>query len=92
MPIFFRHLVLCVVPVVFVLGAGYGFTRIQGSCTAMVGPLLTAQCHRRQREYQRRFEFAGAITGTLLAATLGTWLEHRRRRAVETANPKGEAS
>jgi len=82
MKIFFRHLVLCALPILFAAGAGYGFTTIQGSCGAMVGALFAAKCGGRQREYQARFQLAGAGFGTVLAATLGTWLEHRRRRAV----------
>jgi len=83
MKIFFRHLVLCALPILFAAGAGYGFTTIQGSCGAMVGALFAAKCAGRQREYQVRFQLAGAGFGTVLAATLGTWLEHRRRRAVQ---------
>ena len=83
MKIFLRHLVLCALPLLFAAGAGYYFTTIQGSCGAMVGALFAAKCAGRQREYHERFQLAGAGFGTLLAATLGTWLEHRRRRAVQ---------
>src|SRR2546426_12376339 len=83
MKIFFRHLVLCALPILFGAGAGYSFTTIQGSCGAMVGGLFAAKCVGRQRQYQAKFQLAGAGVGTLLAATLGTWLEHRRRRAVQ---------
>ncbi len=92
MKIFLRHLVLCALPLGFGMGAGYGFTLIQGSCSAMVGPIFSAKCHGRQREYQIKFQLGGAAGGTLIAATLGTWLEHRRRRAVQRATPSGETS
>src|SRR5438477_444518 len=76
---FIRNLVLCALPLLSAMGAGYGFTRIQGSCGAMVGALFAAKCAGRQREYQARFQLAGAGFGIVLAASLGTWLEHRRR-------------
>jgi hypothetical protein len=88
---FLRHLVVCALPLIFAASAGYEFTRIQGSCGAMVGPIFAAKCHGRQLEYQRRFELAGAGFGTLLAATLEAWLEHRRRRAVQPPTLAGEA-
>ena len=89
---FLRHLVLCALPIGFGFGAGYYFTTIQGSCSAMVGPLFAGACHGRQHQYQLRFELGGAATGTLIAATLGTWLELRRRRAVQTTTLAEEAS
>src|SRR5439155_26958880 len=99
MKIFIRNLVLCALPLLFAMGAGYGFTRIQGSCGAMVGALLAAKCAGRQRQYQARFQLAGAGFGMVLAATLGRWLEHRRRRAVQRTTsavqrtpPEGEPS
>src|SRR5213076_2165239 len=60
MKILLRHLVLCALPILFAAGAGYGFTTIQGSCGAMVGALFAAKCAGRQREYQARFQLAGA--------------------------------
>src|SRR5207244_2894722 len=47
MKIFIRNLVLCALPLMFAMGAGYGFTRIQGSCGAMVGALFAAKCAGR---------------------------------------------
>jgi membrane associated rhomboid family serine protease len=84
MKIFLRHLVLCALPVLFGAGAGYGFTFIRGSCGAMVGALFA--------EYQARFQLGGAAGGTLIAALLGTWLEHRRRRTVQETPSEGEPS
>ena len=92
MKTFLRHLVLCTLPVLFAAGACYGFTFIQGSCGAMVGALFAGKCAGRQREYQVRFQVAGAAAGTVIAATLGTWLEHRRRRAVQGTPSEGEPS
>jgi len=83
MKTFLRNLVLCALPVLFGWGAGYGFTFIQGSCGAMVGALFAGKCAGRQREYQAKFQLAGAGAGIVIAATLVTWLEHRRRRAVQ---------
>ncbi len=92
MKLFLRHLAVCALPLAFGIGASFGFTRIQGSCTAMVGPIFSAKCHGRQREYQLKFQLAGTGLGTVIAAALGTWLEHRRRRVVQPANPPSEAS
>jgi len=92
MKIFLRHVVLCSLPVLFGAGAGYGFTFIQGSCGAMVGALFAGKCAGRQREYQARFQLGGAAAGTVIAATLGAWLEHRRRRAVQETPSEGEPS
>jgi hypothetical protein len=93
MKIFLRHLLLCALPIVFGAGAGYYFTTIQGSCGAMVGALFSGKCAGRQRQYQTKFQLAGAAAGTLIAATLETWLEHRRRRAVQgTTSDEGEPS
>ena len=87
-----RVLALCALPIVLGVGARYGFARIQGSCTAMVGPLLVRECHARQRLYQLRLEVAAATVGVLLAAAASAVLEHRRRRAVEHPNPTGGTS
>src|SRR2546423_11772528 len=85
MKTFIRNLVLCALPLLFAMGAGYGFTRIQGSCGAMVGALFAAKCAGRQRQYQTKFQLAGAGFGMVLAATLGSWLEHRRRLTAQRA-------
>ena len=92
MKILLRHLVLCSLPILFGAGAGYGFTFIQGSCGAMVGALFAGKCAGRQREYQARFQLGGAAAGLVIATTLGTWLEHRRRRAVQGTPSEGEPS
>jgi len=63
MKIFFRHLVLCALPVLFGWGASYGFTFIQGSCGAMVGALFAGKCAGRQREYQARFQLGARRPG-----------------------------
>ena len=92
MKIFLRHLVLCALPVLFAAGASYYFTTIQGSCGAMVGALFSGKCAGRQREYQARFQLGGAAAGIVIAATLGTWLEHRRRRVVQETPSEGGPS
>ena len=92
MRVFLRHLVLCSLPIVFAAGSGYYFTTIQGSCGAMVGALFSGKCAGRQREYRTKFQLGGAAAGVLVVATLGTWLEHRRRRAVQPTTSEGEPS
>jgi len=98
MKTFLRHLALCALPVLFAAGSGYYFTTIQGSCGAMVGALFSGEGAGRQRQSRARFQLGGAAAGTVIAATLGTWLEHRRRRAVQRATavqsttPVGEPS
>ncbi len=92
MKIFLRYLVLCSLPIVFAAGSGYYFTTIQGSCGAMVGALFSGKCAGRQRQYLVRFQLGGGAAGTVIAATLATWLEHRRRRAVQPTTSEGEPS
>jgi hypothetical protein len=89
---FLRHAALCALPLAFAYGAGHGFTRYQGSCGAMVGALFAAKCRGVQQQYRLRFQLAGGGLGVLISATLGTWLELRRRRAVQPATPAGETS
>jgi len=57
-----------------------------------LGALFAGKCAGRQREYQARFQLGGAAAGTVIAATLGTWLEHRRRRVVQGTPSEGEPS
>ncbi|HEY6210522.1 MAG TPA: hypothetical protein VIW28_15780 [Gemmatimonadales bacterium] len=92
MKLFFRHLVVVALPLVFGLAAGYGFAGRQASCGSLVGPIFAAKCHGRLLEYQMRFQTAGTAIGTVVAAALGAWLEHRRRRAVQRANSGGGPS
>jgi hypothetical protein len=89
---FFRQLAVCTLPLVGAIGAGYGFAAMQRSCGSLVGPIFAAKCHGRQLEYQMKFQLAGTALGTVLAAALGTWLEHRRRRVVQPTTPAGEPS
>lgn len=90
MKTFLRYAVLCALPVLFGAGAGRYFTTIQGSCGAMVGALFSGKCAGLQRQYHARFQLGGAAAGVLIAATLGTWLEHRRRKAVQPTTSEGE--
>jgi hypothetical protein len=92
MKIFLRYVALCSLPVLFAAGAGRYFTRIQGSCGAMVGALFSGKCSGLQRQYHSRFQLGGAAVGVVIAATLGTWLEHRRRKAVQPTTSEGEPS
>ncbi|HYK82038.1 MAG TPA: hypothetical protein VEU55_02755 [Gemmatimonadales bacterium] len=92
MKLFLRHLLVCSLPLLGGVGAGYGFALKQGSCGALVGVIFTAKCHGVQREWQMRFQLAGAGVGTVVAAGLGTWLEQRRRRVVQPTTPTGDPS
>ena len=79
MKLFFRHLVVVALPLVLGLAGAYG-------------PIFAAKCHGRLLEYQMKVQTAGTGVGTLIAAALGAWLEHRRRRAVQRATSRGEPS
>lgn len=93
MKVLLRNFVLCALPLVLGVAAGQAFAFKRQSCGRMVGALFADKCRGRVLEYQMRFQIAGAGAGTLLAATIGTWLEHRRRRAVQRADfNKGEPS
>jgi hypothetical protein len=85
--ILLRHLLIAAVPLACGIAASYAFARMQGSCTALVGPLFASKCHGRQLEYQLLAQTAGTALGTLIAAFIGSWLELRRRRAVQPENP-----
>ena len=89
MRILLRHLIIAALPLALGIAASYGFTQIQGSCGALVGPLFAAKCHGRQMEYQLLTQTAGTALGTLLAAFIGFRLEQRRRRAVQPQDPNG---
>ena len=92
MKIFLRYLLLCSLPIVLAAGSGYYFTTIQGSCGAMVGALFSGKCAGRQRQYLARFQLGGGAAGVVIAASLATWLEHRRRRTVQPTTSEGEPS
>lgn len=90
MSVVLRHLVLACLPLLFGLGAGWGFAYTQESCGRLVGALFAAKCGRVQLQYQMAFQSWGTAVGCLLTAVLGTWLELRRRRAVLSANSQEE--
>jgi hypothetical protein len=92
MKTFLRNLVLCALPLAFGVGASYGFSMKQRSCGRMVGALFASKCHGRLLEYQILFQTAGTGAGTLVATVISSWLEHRRRRAVQRPNPIGGPS
>jgi uncharacterized membrane protein YfcA len=81
--ILLRHLGIAAVPLACAIVASYGFARAQGSCGAMVGPILAAKCHGRQLEYQLLVQLAGTAFGSVIAAFIGARLESRRRRVVQ---------
>jgi hypothetical protein len=87
MKVFLRHFFIALLPLVFGLGAGWGFAFSQNSCGRLVGPVFAPKCHWIQLEYQIMFMMAGTALGCVIAATLGSWLELRRRRAVQRADP-----
>jgi len=79
-----RHLLLAALPLACGLAARYGFEQVQGSCTALVGPLFSSKCHGRQLEYQLLWQTLGTAFGALLLALVGFWRELRRSRVVNT--------
>ena len=87
MKVFLRHFVIALLPLIFGLAAGWGFAFSQNSCGRLVGPVFAPKCHWIQLEYQIMFMMAGTALGCVVAATLGSWLELRRRRAVQRADP-----
>lgn len=86
MRVVFRHFFIALLPLVFGLAASWGFAFSQQTCGRLVGPIFAPKCHWMQLEYQLGFQSAGTLLGCLLAALLGSWLELRRRRAVQRAD------
>lgn len=84
-----RHLVLASLPLAIGVGAGWVFAHGQPGCGSLVGPLFAAKCGRMLVQYQLWFQTAGTAAGSLLAATVGIWLERRRtvRAARAAATP-----
>ena len=91
MRIFVRHFFIALLPLVFGVGAGWGFAFYQeyahNTCGRLVGPVFAPKCHWIQLEYQIMFMMVGTALGCVLAATLGSWLELRRQRVVQRADP-----
>jgi hypothetical protein len=91
MKVFFRHFLIALLPLVFGVGAGWGFAAVlsytRNTCGRLVGPVFAPKCHWIQLEYQIMWMMGGMAFGCVLAAILGTWLELRRRRAVQPADP-----
>jgi hypothetical protein len=87
MKVLLRHFCIALLPLVFGLAAGWGFAFSQHTCGRLVGPVFAPKCHWIQLEYQIKFMMAGTALGCVVAATLGSWLELRRRRAVQRADP-----
>ena len=91
MKVFFRHFFIALLPLVFGVGAGWGFAAVlaytHNTCGRLVGPVFAPKCHWIQLEYQMMWGMGGMAFGCVVAATLGAWLELRRRRAVQPADP-----
>jgi hypothetical protein len=87
MKVLLRHLLIALLPLVFGLAASWGFALSQNSCGRLVGPVFAPKCHWIQLEYQIMFMMAGTALGCLVAATLGSWLELRRCRPAQRADP-----
>ena len=87
MKVILRHFLIALLPLVFGLGASWGFAVSQNTCGRLVGPVFAPKCHWIQLEYQIMFMMAGTALGCVVAATLGSWLELRRGRVVERADP-----
>ena len=85
MAVTLRHLVIASLPLLFGLGAGWGFAYMQESCGRLVGFLFTAKCRGVQLEYQMIFQTWGTAAGCVVAAVLGAWLERRREQARDGA-------
>ncbi|OLD00055.1 MAG: hypothetical protein AUI89_07550 [Gemmatimonadetes bacterium 13_1_40CM_3_65_8] len=86
MRIALRQFFIALLPLIFSLGASWGFAFSQNKCGRLVGPIFAPKCHWIQLEYQLGFQMAGTVFGCLLAAVLGTWLELRSRRAAQHVN------
>jgi len=87
MKVFLRHFFIALLPLVVGLAASWGFAFSQHTCGRLVGPVFAPKCHWIQLEYQIGFMMAGTALGCVVAATLGSWLELRRRRAVQPSDP-----
>ena len=86
MKVFLRHFVIALLPLIFGLGASWGFAFSQHTCGRLVGPVFAPKCHWIQLEYQIGFMMAGTALGCIAAAMLASWLERRRRRAVQPSD------
>ncbi len=86
MRIALRQFFIALLPLIFGLGASWGFAFSQNKCGRLVGPIFAPKCHWIQLEYQLGFQMAGTVFGCLLAAVLGTWLERRSRRTAQHIN------
>ncbi|MGH7569251.1 MAG: hypothetical protein ACREL9_09815 [Gemmatimonadales bacterium] len=92
MRILFRNFLLAALPLLLGLAAGWGFAFSVESCGRLVGPVFGPKCHWKQLEYQLLFQTAGTLLGCVVATVLGTWMELRRRSAVQGATQTGEPS
>lgn len=86
MRILLRHFTIALLPLACGAAASMAFAFSQDTCGRLVGPLFTPKCHWIQLQYQLGFQMAGTALGCVLAATLGFWMELRRRRAVQRAD------
>ncbi|HEV8265022.1 MAG TPA: hypothetical protein VGQ06_08720 [Gemmatimonadales bacterium] len=86
MKVFLRHFFIALLPLAFGVGAGWAFAFSVPTCGRLVGPVFAPKCHWMQLEYYIQFQVAGTALGCLIATILGTWLELRRRRAVQRSD------
>src|SRR3989441_9041223 len=59
--ILLRHFFVALLPLVFGLGASWGFAFSQDKCGRLVGPIFAPKCHWIQLEYQLGFQMAGTL-------------------------------
>ena len=86
MRILLRQFMIALLPLIFGLGASWGFAFSQDTCGRLVGPIFAPKCHWMQLEYQLLFQTAGTLLGCFIAAVLGARLEARSRRVAQQVN------
>src|SRR5947207_13297366 len=75
MKIQLRHFFVALLPLIFGLGASWGFAFSQNTCGHLVGPIFAPKCHWIQLEYQLGFQFAGTLFVCLIVSVVGALLD-----------------